>query len=371
MESDNKESSGSRGIPPSLTDESSKETCRGNPIDVQQSLSEITKTMDVLINRDPLKGLRESMQKMYVDPLQNLSKRIKEIYIRPLENLRSSINAMYIEPIENLRRNMRALYIEPLEDLRQTVKTLYLEPLEDIRKSMQALYTKPIEDLRKSIQTLCIEPFEELRKSLKAINIENPIGALRNTLLKYHQITDSYKIVFSSSQPANTFEEAFQTVLAAFLSAQTSGTGDAVESAVQVVEQINHKAKTFPLSKLSLEFYLNVIISLIFFLYSMYLSEQSEIRITESLHKTEAIVVERLLEFRGLEDRTVYYFVQRPVNLRTKPTTKSASLSVLCPNQKVRLVEGKGKWIKVEVYNHILDTHEVGWCFKKYLKRIK
>jgi len=58
------------------------------------------------------------------------------------------------------------------------------------------------------------------------------------------------------------------------------------------------------------------------------------------------------------------------VNLRAKPTTKNSDvLKVLYPNQKVRLVERKKKWIGVEYYNHILDIHENGWCFKKYLKK--
>mgnify|MGYP000260779998 CR=1 FL=1 len=305
---DNNNSNHSKHTPPLIPDDLSKENHLNDVINDKKSLDEVKKTMEALIVQDPFKDLRKSMKALYIDPLQNLRKSMRALYIEPFEDLRKSMKTLYIDPLENIRKSMKVLYIDPLEDLRKSMKTLYIDPLEDIRKSMQALYINPLEDLRNSMNTLYIKPLEDLRRSMKALYIENPLKELRKTILKYNQITDAYKNVFINSIPANTFEEAYQEVLSSFLSAQSSRKhDDKIECAIQVVDQINHQAKTFPLSKLSLEFYLTLLISLIFFLYSMHLSEQSELRITESINKTETIIVERLREFTSSEDQEIYW----------------------------------------------------------------
>ncbi|MCK5062197.1 SH3 domain-containing protein [Candidatus Parcubacteria bacterium] len=330
--------------PPSLiSDDLLKENYDKHVINAKETLTEAKQAMEAVIVKDPLKNLRKSM---------------KTLYINPLEDLRKSIKTLYVNPLINLRKSMKALYINPLEDLRKSIKVLYVDPLEDLRKSMKALYINPLEDLRKSIKTLYIE---------------NPLNEFRKTILKYGQITDAYKSIFTNSIPANNFEEAYREVLSSFIAAKGTGERDTTEAAFQVAKEINFETKTFSPSRLSVEFYITLLISLIFFLYSLTLSEQSELRLSELIIETQTNIIERLNDITAeTEIQGTYYVVERAVNLRTKPTTKKSEvLTVLYPNQKLRLVERKGKWIMVEYYNHILDIHKNGWCYKKYLKIIK
>ena len=103
----------------------------------------------------------------------------------------------------------------------------------------------------------------------------------------------------------------------------------------------------------------------------MQYSDESEKRILDKINVVQEVVIEKLEEVIISKSDDVYYVVQRPVNLRTKPTTqKNNIINVLYPNQTTILIERKGKWIKVEYFNHITGFHESGWCYKKYLKKI-
>ena len=101
----------------------------------------------------------------------------------------------------------------------------------------------------------------------------------------------------------------------------------------------------------------------------MHLSAESEKRLTEQIINIQTVITEKLEQVLTTQNNHTYYVVLRPVNLRLKPTTrKSKAINVLYPNQTVRLIERKGKWIHIEYFNHTSGIHEHGWCYKKYLK---
>ena len=55
------------------------------------------------------------------------------------------------------------------------------------------------------------------------------------------------------------------------------------------------------------------------------------------------------------------YVVLRPVKMRTSPSTKKQNVvAILYQNQTTRLVQRKGKWIKVEFFNYLKGVHEIG-----------
>jgi hypothetical protein len=70
------------------------------------------------------------------------------------------------------------------------------------------------------------------------------------------------------------------------------------------------------------------------------------------------------------EDPSTYYVIERPVDVRSKPTAKSASLGKLYPNQKVRLVQRKHEWIYVEYFDYIEGVPKYAWLLKKYSKML-
>jgi hypothetical protein len=71
------------------------------------------------------------------------------------------------------------------------------------------------------------------------------------------------------------------------------------------------------------------------------------------------------------EINQIYYIVQRPVNVRIKPSNKSNKLDILYPNNKVRLIKSRHKWIFVEYFDFIEGIPKTGWVYKKYLIRVK
>jgi len=99
-------------------------------------------------------------------------------------------------------------------------------------------------------------------------------------------------------------------------------------------------------------------------------NESSEFNdeLMQRLDRLESELVEKYEVVANDEQDSTFYIVQLNVNFRDGPSTKHSVLDVLYPNQKVRLVERKQKWIKVEFYDHVEDVHKQGWVYKKYLR---
>jgi hypothetical protein len=71
------------------------------------------------------------------------------------------------------------------------------------------------------------------------------------------------------------------------------------------------------------------------------------------------------------KDENTYYIVERKVSVQIKPTFKSPTIAILFPNQKVRLVQDKHKWIYIEYFDYLESIPRYGWANKKYLKRLE
>jgi len=291
------------------------------------------------------------------------------------------------DPFKEYQKHIKALHASnPMKEYQKYFKTIRTSnPFKEHQKQIKALHTSnPMKEYQKYFKTIqARDPFKEYQKQIKALYASNPIKdsqeflkkfqtssyfkEIRKTLTKYHEITDIYKNVFSQNLPVNTFEEAYQEVISSLYNAQSLGDMEVTEAAINVTEELNSQIIESKPSKLSLEFYLNFFVAFMFFIYSLNLAEQSEVRIIESINTAQTNIIERIDDLRDPVEKEIFYVVERAVNLRTKPTTKrSEIINVLYPNQKVRLVDRKGKWIKVEYYNHLLNIHEHGWCFKKY-----
>jgi len=71
------------------------------------------------------------------------------------------------------------------------------------------------------------------------------------------------------------------------------------------------------------------------------------------------------------QDQNTYYIVERTVNLQIKPSADSQVLALLFPNQKVRLVKRKHKWIYIEFFDYLEGVPKYGWALKKYLRSLE
>lgn len=65
------------------------------------------------------------------------------------------------------------------------------------------------------------------------------------------------------------------------------------------------------------------------------------------------------------------YFVvkERTARLRKMPEDGSSVLGLAFPNLKLKVLEERGKWAKVEFYDYLGQNTREGWVLKKYCTR--
>lgn len=94
----------------------------------------------------------------------------------------------------------------------------------------------------------------------------------------------------------------------------------------------------------------------------------------ESLVERLPQLIESQIEailLKELHSADVYFVVQeRTAKLRATPHSGSGVLSLAFPNQKLKLLEDRSKWIKVEFYDYLAQTTREGWVLKKYCHRL-
>ncbi len=144
-------------------------------------------------------------------------------------------------------------------------------------------------------------------------------------------------------------------------------------NAVDSIEgALTEKAETLPPSLISSDGILSLLFSFIFFIVAMVSSQESEERIIGRMEQLEITILEQVEKLIPVEDSNVYYIAIRPVNLRTKPSTiKSSTIAILHPNQRVELLQRKGKWIYVRYFDYLEGVPKTGWVYKKYLKMVR
>ncbi|HEX3034418.1 MAG TPA: hypothetical protein VHT73_04685 [Thermodesulfobacteriota bacterium] len=112
-------------------------------------------------------------------------------------------------------------------------------------------------------------------------------------------------------------------------------------------------------------------ITIFTFLYPLYEGQRAEKRIIDFVNQTRTEILKEVEKLKPTEIREVYYVVVREVKLKSHPRPKSATIQILSPNQRVKLIQAKGKWIYVEYFDYIEGIPKTGWVLKKYTKRLE
>lgn len=147
--------------------------------------------------------------------------------------------------------------------------------------------------------------------------------------------------------------------------------GDGALALGNFLENLVVTARTSVLDRLSFEFYLNILFSVLFMLIPLQLSADSEQRIISAVEAAQEELQKQLERHEAARvDTSIYYVARRPTFLVRSPKPKSAATGILYPNQITRLVMRKGKWIQVEYFDYLEGVHRSGWCLKKYLQRL-
>lgn len=138
-----------------------------------------------------------------------------------------------------------------------------------------------------------------------------------------------------------------------------------------IEEIIEEKCKRLKPNRISFEGMLQIMLAVILFVYSIHLSNKTEENLTNRLFQAEQLILKSIESLKPEDGKEVFYVVERPVKIRLKPSTKSPVITVLHPNQRVSLINSKGKWIYIEYFDYIEALPKSGWACKKYLKRLK
>jgi len=281
---------------------------------------------------DPLKGMNEAM----VKSMQRLED--------PFKGLQVAINAaIHNEALPVMVKSMQRLE-DPFKGLQVAMKAaMHNEPLQAMVKSMQRLE----------------DPFKGMRVAMKA--------AMQITNLNVYQ-DNIIRIT-----PSNNFEEIFLNVVSNLNSLEKGNDTENFET--NITNEYRQVIEDSPKSILSLEFYIMLLITLFLYFNSTNNSIESEERLSRQIDSMGDAIIEKINELNVVEEgknkNEVYFVVDRAVNLRFSPTTKKNNVkTILYPNQRTRLIDKKGKWRKVEYFNHKTNSLEIGWCYKKYLKRL-
>jgi chromosome segregation ATPase len=283
--------------------------------------------------------------------------------------LEEILNPMTVQSMLAIQKQMEAITksMEPALKLRRQFEAMaipYLDVIERIRTQSQTFF-KGLEGIRKQNEVFS----NAIRKlQLQTRSIDDALANIRKQAQPYARALEQIREISQSLSvrlTPLTFGEAYAEILSRHSAISLTHTGDPIEA---VVSEVQEEVKKAPRGPLSLEFYLNVILALFLFIWAQISAIESEERISVKLQELEMIVVESISELQAYQDEYTFYVVLRAVNLRAQPTTKSGRLEVLYPNLKVRLLERKAKWIRVEYYDHRENVHKSGWVYKKYLK---
>jgi hypothetical protein len=109
------------------------------------------------------------------------------------------------------------------------------------------------------------------------------------------------------------------------------------------------------------------------FLYPLYEGQQTEERVIDSVRQAQTQILEEVEKLKPpkVKVNEISYVVERKVELKIRPQSKSATIQILSPNQTIKLIQAKGKWIYVEYFDYIEGLPKTGWVLKKYTRRLK
>jgi len=316
-----------------------------------------------------MKALSTPLIKPMLPDLTALSKSFSQLS-SPMDALSKSLSAIqvnsYFSEIASFSKAFSAFQMKPM-----------LPGLTALSKSFSQL-SSPMDALSKSLSAIQVNSyFSEIAsfsKTFSAFQIK-PIYPNISELLKGHeifqikplfpQINNINNLIKKSSSLINTYDDIISSNLISVLDPIND------DSLLNLNAEIDSSFVEVKKDKLSLQFYLTLLVSLLFAAYAEYSSMINKKEIVLEIRNSESKIIN---EIKIIEDKIysgIYYIVIRKNNGYYCPSTKKSDIKfILYPNQKVRLIKEKGKWIFIEYFNNLTNYHEQAWCKKKYLKRL-
>lgn len=150
------------------------------------------------------------------------------------------------------------------------------------------------------------------------------------------------------------------------------------ESVEIIKETVRTEIRSGQSSPISFAGWMNILMFVFTTVLTIYLHVDSQHRSTGSeerlVQESESVRAELVQKFDNLElalvDTFTYFVATNGLNVRSGPSTDDEVQTVIYPNQQLKLLDQKGRWLYVEYFDYLDETPRQGWVYKRYLKEI-
>lgn len=226
-------------------------------------------------------------------------------------------------------------------------------------------------------------PAANIVKQFQSQKLSFPITPLFMSLQSIHRISSEYQKIFDSQKYLDLVNRSFpERVVTEVLNRVEALHDELVSSAADpesiitaeiniIAELLLNECKKLPQKLISFEAMVGYVLTVLTFLYCLHAGNVTEEKIMNKLSTDKAEVLHAISELHPQVDNNKHYVVDRSVNLRVKPSSKSQRFGTLYPNQKVTVLKEGGKWLYIEYFDYRDGVPMCGWVFKKYLHLMK
>ncbi|WP_191965629.1 SH3 domain-containing protein [Oryzomonas sagensis] len=234
-------------------------------------------------------------------------------------------------------------------------------------------------EIRKALES----PVTNIFKQFQSQKFSFPITPLFMSIQSIHRISSEYQKIFDAQKYLDFADHAFPERIATEMMNRLETLHYGLDSTTAdpesiITEEINalaelllNECKKLPKKLISFEAMIGYVLTILTFLYCLHSGNMTEENIMNRLSTDKAEVLQAISELHPQVDNNKHYVVDRIVNLRVKPNSKSQRFGALYPNQRVTLLKQGGKWIYIEYFDYRDGVPRCGWVFKKYLHLLK
>jgi hypothetical protein len=128
---------------------------------------------------------------------------------------------------------------------------------------------------------------------------------------------------------------------------------------------------------------LSLLLSILFFIYQessnqhdLVKTEAFQTQTTDTLQvqsqqiQNLTVLIGQALAKAAIQSEERFVVRERPATVRTEPEHGSPVQGKLLPNEVVRALERKGRWVEIEYYHWLHEEYRTGWVLKHYLERV-
>lgn len=128
---------------------------------------------------------------------------------------------------------------------------------------------------------------------------------------------------------------------------------------------------------------LSLLLSILFFIYQessnqhdLVKTEAFQTQTTDTLQvqsqqiQNLTVLIGQALAKAAIQSEERFVVRERPATVRTEPEHGSPVQGKLLPNEVVRALERKGRWVEIEYYHWLHEEYRAGWVLKHYLERV-